>query len=108
MKYYTIAILSNNDINLNLNDAIKLDSTYKIIDTFKATKDDEEIVFDYFISDNLDLLKKLGALTDNKKILTNASFQTTIENTFAFGSAINSKYDKDYQLKTIIDTIYEK
>lgn len=107
MKFYNIAIYTHHSIEINRDDVIILDGSYSLIDSFKAKKDNQEIIFDYLITDSLEALSFLGCIIDNGFALTNSSFQTTIENTFAFGKAINTSISEKETLEEIFDTIYE-
>ncbi len=108
MKHYDIAIYSNNKIELSDNNIIYLDSSYELIDSYLARKENEEISFDYLITNSKKTLKDLGAVFDNGFALTNSLLQTTIENTFAFGEIVNLNKGISEELEIILDAIYEK
>ena len=63
--YYQIAIQSVEEIKINNKEILFLDDAFTIIDSYKATKNNDEYFFDYLISDNLNTIKQLKAIIEN-------------------------------------------
>ena len=108
-SFYNIAIYTNNseitNYLKNYHDYIIIDSSYKIIDSYLAKSNNQELSFDYLITDNKEVLETIGVIFDNGYALTNSTFTTTIENTYAFGDIVNSNKTILEQLQIINDAI---
>ena len=104
---YFIAIFTKNKEYLNFikdKNLIILDDDNEIIDSYQAK---DNIFFDYLITDDLETLRKLNVIIDDNIALTNFDLQTSIENVFAFGKAINSSLSIEKQLEQIYQFIFE-
>ena len=98
MKNYSIVLYTKEKLEKEYKEIFLLNEEFVFVDSFLAKNKDNEISFDYLITDNLKVLSDLGAMIDNGFALTNASYQTSIENVYAIGNAINLN-------KSIIDEI---
>lgn len=67
------------------------------------TNTDEKITFDYLIIDRL--IPGLPILKENKHIITNQFYETSLENVFAIGEINSSSKSLSVQLNTIYDYI---
>jgi len=68
---------------------------------YVITKDNQKITFDYLIID--DFLSDLPLLKENKHIITNQYFETSLEGVFAIGPINSSKLSIEEQVNIIID-----
>ena len=105
---YFIAFYTKKQIILEkkiIDKCIFLDESYEIIDSFSAIKNNKVFYFDYLITDDYSVLKKLGVEFDNNYVLINYNFQTTLENTFAFSNLTTSSLQENKQIEKIIDFI---
>mgnify|MGYP000858012932 CR=1 FL=1 len=84
-------------LNYIITDAIQVNRN-NIID-----KDNQSITFDYLIIDKY--YSDLPLLKENKKIVTNQYFETSIERIFAIGEINSSNSSINEQLEKIIDYI---
>lgn len=75
----------------------------EIHDTFIVTEDNQNITFDYLIID--DLISSIPLLKENKKIITNQFFETSVDNIYAIGEINSSKTLLEDQIKSIIEHI---
>jgi thioredoxin reductase len=86
-----------NGINYLITDAIQINRNQI------TNKENQNITFDYLIIDYI--YPDLPLLKENKKIVTNQNFETSIERIFAIGEINSSKKNINDQLKIIIDYI---
>jgi len=61
----------------------------------------QKITYNYLIIDKI--FENLKTLKEDKHIITNQYFETSIENVFAIGEINNSPLDVNLQLKIILD-----
>src|SRR5690554_1987123 len=103
--HYDLVIITK----LNINEAYFKKLNYLIIkeatinDDKSINIEDRKITYDYLIIDKL--YDNLQTLKEDKKIITNQVFETSIANIFAIGEINNSKTPLNKQIKTIIGYI---
>lgn len=76
---------------------------YCINSDFTIFINNKKISFDYVITD--DFIPGFFIMKEDKKIITNQFFETSIDNIFAFGKIINSSINAFEQLNIIKDYI---
>lgn len=100
--YKQLIVITDKQVNEKLLkdfDYIIINDNYELIDNYKLIYNDEEIDFDYIISDRL--INNL--LTEDGYVITNQFFEGSIDNYFIIGSLNQSTASTTNQIKTIID-----
>lgn len=100
--YKQLIIITNENIETNILkdiDYLIIKDNYQLINNYKLKYNNEEIDFDYLITDKM--LNNL--LTEDGYIITNQYLEASIDNYFIIGSLNKSINSIDNQIKTIID-----
>lgn len=100
--YKQLIIITNKKVKEELLknfDYIIINNNYELIDTYKLKYNNEEIDFDYIISDRL----IYNLLVEDGYIITNQFYEGSIDNYFIIGPLNKSINSTDNQIKTIID-----
>lgn len=101
--HYDLIIITNYKLDESLlagfnyliaNDAI-------VNDNKTITYHGQTFTYDYLIIDKL--IDNIKTLRENKRIITNQFFETSIENVYAIGPINNSPLDINSQLKIIVN-----
>lgn len=100
-----LVIISKLDLDLSLFSDINhlVIEPKEIHRNYIINLNDEKITFDYLIIDRL--VSELPILKENKHIITNQFFETSIENIFAIGEINSSNKSLHEQLKIISEYI---
>ncbi|MCI5939153.1 MAG: hypothetical protein SOU07_05160 [Bacilli bacterium] len=100
--YKQLIVITNTPINEELLknfDYKIINNNFELINTYKLKYNNEEIDFDYIISDRL--INNL--LIEDGYIITNQFYEGSIDNYFIIGPLNKSINSTDNQIKTIID-----
>jgi len=102
MKHIDIIIITTEKIDEGLLSGLDylITSQENFTNRYTISIDNEDITFDYLIIDHI--IKDLGVLTEDKKIVTNEVFETSIDGIFAF-KTVKSSLDMQTQLQIIIN-----
>lgn len=105
-----IAIFSKNKFNIKekiTNDVIYIDKNYIYIDNYSVKLNNDILYFEYIITDDLEFLNQTDIIIDNNFALINNVFQTSVENIYAIGSAVNSKFTIDEEINIVLENIFD-
>ena len=106
--HYPVVFISNNFTKDSFNNTpfeILFLKEAAIIDNYELIFNNQNISFDYLITDSSEYLKKMNIEFDGDCAITNYFLQTSVENVFAIGNANSSKKNITDQFEIIIEYI---